>query len=497
MNSDFTVPPERVTLKNDAPVNPNGDFVLYWMIASRRVRWNFALQHAIEWGTKLKKPVVVFEPLRLGYKWVSSRLHRFIVEGMLDNDRGLRDSGIRYYPYIEPEIDAGKGLLAEFSQRAAVVVTDEFPCFMLPRMVAAAARLVTVRMETVDGNGLLPLRATNERVFGTAYAFRRFLQKTLPEHLNQFPLANPVQRLKLPPPPSIATTITRRWPPAPLDRGSETLVAGLRFEKAVLPAAAKGGSSEAARILKRFVSSRLDRYLDGRTDLDSPATSGLSPYLHFGHISAHEVFNAVAKTSKWTVDRLTQKANGRRSGWWGMNAPAEAFLDQLVTWRELGYNMTFHRPDYDRFESLPPWAQQTLTDHAKDKRPYLYSLAKFESGATHDPLWNAAQSQLRADGTIHNYLRMLWGKKILEWSPTPQDALTTMVELNNRYALDGRNPNSYSGIFWVLGRYDRPWGPERQIYGKVRYMSSDNTARKMRVGRYIEKYSPAKHENLK
>jgi deoxyribodipyrimidine photo-lyase len=172
-----------------------------------------------------------------------------------------------------------------------------------------------------------------------------------------------------------------------------------------------------------------------------------------------------------------------------MSAGAEARLDELVTWRELGFNMAARRDDYDRYESLPDWARKTLEKHQRDRRPTVYSLEDFEAAATHDPLWNAAQRQLVREGRIHNYLRMLWGKKILEWSASPRDALETMIELNNRFALDGRDPNSYSGIFWCLGRYDRAWGPERPIFGTVRYMSSENTARKLHVTQYLRRYA--------
>ena len=171
-----------------------------------------------------------------------------------------------------------------------------------------------------------------------------------------------------------------------------------------------------------------------------------------------------------------------------MSGPAESFLDELVTWRELGFNMTSQRSDYDRFESLPEWAQTTLAEHERDRRPHRYSLDEFEEARTHDDLWNAAQVQLVLEGRIHNYLRMLWGKKILHWSESPRAALDIMVELNNKYAVDGRDPNSYSGIFWVLGRYDRAWGPEREVFGKIRYMSSANTRRKLRVDEYIERW---------
>ncbi|HSF40677.1 MAG TPA: deoxyribodipyrimidine photolyase, partial [Thermoanaerobaculia bacterium] len=175
--------------------------------------------------------------------------------------------------------------------------------------------------------------------------------------------------------------------------------------------------------------------------------------------------------------------------WWGMSAPAEKFLDEVITWREVGYNMASRREDFERYESLPEWAQATLAKHAKDRRPHLHTLEEFEAAATGDELWNAAQGQLVAEGRIHNYLRMLWGKKVLEWSASPREALEILIHLNNKYALDGRDPNSYSGIFWCLGRYDRPWAPERPVFGTVRYMSSDSTRRKFKVGGYIERYA--------
>ena len=174
-----------------------------------------------------------------------------------------------------------------------------------------------------------------------------------------------------------------------------------------------------------------------------------------------------------------------------MSQPAEAFLDELVTWRELGYVFCFHRPDYDRFESLPQFALDTLAKHAADKRPHVYSLEQLARAQTHDRIWNAAQTQLVREGTIHNYLRMLWGKKIYEWSATPELALAHMIELNNRYALDGRNPNSYSGIFWTMGRFDRPW-PERKVFGTLRCMTSDSTEKKLDLTTYLARFSPEK-----
>ncbi len=228
---------------------------------------------------------------------------------------------------------------------------------------------------------------------------------------------------------------------------------------------------------------------DCRNHPDDDATSGLSAYLHFGHISAHQVFQELMDHEGWSKNRIWPGGRGQREGWWGMSRSAESFLDQLITWRELGYNMCAHMPLYDRYESLPAWAQESLDRHRNDPRPYLYGLERFENAETHDPLWNAAQRQLKREGRLHNYLRMLWGKKILEWTRSPEAALDIMIHLNNKYALDGRNPNSFTGIFWILGRYDRPWAPERPVFGRIRYMSSESTRRKLRVKQYLRKYS--------
>jgi deoxyribodipyrimidine photo-lyase len=273
-----------------------------------------------------------------------------------------------------------------------------------------------------------------------------------------------------------------------LDSNTEGLRV-LPVDHSVGPAATRGGSSTAKSAWRRFLTRRLEVYDEDRNQPELDATSGLSPYLHFGHIASHQVFADLMKREDWSMERVRPKADGSR-GWWGVSESGEAFLDQLVTWRELGFNMCWSRPDYDTYSSLPDWARATLAEHAADRRPHVYSLEELEEGRTHDPLWNASQMQLVTEGRIHNYLRMLWGKKILEWSPSPQEALRIMIELNNKYALDGRDPNSYSGIFWCLGRYDRPWGPERPIFGKIRYMSSENTARKVGVKTFIETYAP-------
>jgi deoxyribodipyrimidine photo-lyase len=485
------VPAIRVLKRNGQTVASDGDYVLYWMISSRRMRYNFALDRAEHWSRKLGKPLMILEALRCGYAWASDRIHQFVIEGMIDNSSECKKRGLSYYPYLEPKRGAGSGLLETLAKKACVVITDEFPCFFLPAMVAAAAAKIPVLLESVDSNGLYPLAAT-ELVFSSAHQFRRHLQKFLPPFLSEFPSANPHSQCPEITPAKVSSSILARWPMAQLDQvgdGVESLKP-IPIDHSVPVAPLRGGSKAAQLVLKQFLTTKLEKYDEKRNDLDECAASGLSPYLHFGHLSVHEVFHEAAKREHWTPAKLNPKAHGSREDWWRTSPPLEAFLDELVTWRELGYHFCARVPNYDQFESLPAWALATLKVHAKDKRSTIYALEEFESGQTHDPLWNAAQTQLVREGKIHNYLRMLWGKKILEWSESPQAALEIMIELNNKYALDGRDPNSYSGIFWTLGRFDRPWGPERPIFGTVRYMSSENTARKLSVKRYLETYSP-------
>jgi len=266
-------------------------------------------------------------------------------------------------------------------------------------------------------------------------------------------------------------------------------LAGLDIDHSVGPTGWRGGHAAARSRLDDFLADGLDRYAEERNDPDADAASRLSPWLHYGHISSHEVFDAVVAREGWSPARISPPNDGRRRGWWGMSEAAESFVDELVTWRELGHVYCARQPDYARYDTLPEWARQTLEEHASDPREHVYSLEEFDRAETHDELWNAAQRQLAEEGIIHNYLRMLWGKKILEWTAHPREALDVMVELNNRYGLDGRDPNSYSGIMWVMGRFDRGW-PERPVFGKVRSMTSRSTRRKVRLDRYLERWGP-------
>jgi deoxyribodipyrimidine photo-lyase len=485
------VPQHRVRPLNAAAPAGERPWIVYWMAAQRRLRWNFALEYAVDLARDMQKPLLVVETLPCDDPWQNDRHHRFVLQGMADHAAAMRNGKALYRSYVEPEPGRQAALLQRLAGIAAAVVVDDYPMRQVQARIQALADATDVPVMAVDSNGLLPLRAA-ERVYLRAVDFRRFLQKALLPHLDEMPKANPLASVKIPPPEALPQAVLEHWPEVSpeLLAGDQDALAGLPIDHDVARGAQAGGTEAAEKTLAHFLRHNLARYADRRSDIDDSAASGLSPYLHHGHVAAHEIFDRIARREDWSPERTAEKTAGQREGWWGMSAGAEAFLDELITWRELGYNMNGRRDDYDRYEALPDWARGTLAEHAADSRPRVYSLETFETADTHDPLWNAAQRQLVREGRLQNYLRMLWGKKILHWSASPQEALEVMIRLNDRYAVDGRDPNSYSGICWVLGRYDRPWGPERPVFGKIRYMSSRNTARKFSVDNFIKRHGP-------
>lgn len=458
-------PGVRVRVVKGAPVR-DGSYVLYWSIAARRTRWSFALDRAVEWGRKLGRGIVVLEALRVDAPWSSVRFHAVVQAGMADARARYGASGIAYYPWIEPEVGAGHGLLEALAARACVVVTDDCPAFFLPRMVAAAAARLDVRVEAIDGNGLVPLAAPRKD-YKRAVDFRRALPGWLAAHPEQ-PSADPLVGYDLPR-AQFPADVLARWPivDVPLDR----------LPIARIPAVPFAGGEVAARAaLARFLP-RVDAYAEDREHPDIDGTSGLSPWLHWGHLSAHEVVVAVRDRSPGRV------------GAFAVSPSAATFLEELVTWRELAFHTARYRPDAERYASLPDWARRTLADHAGDPRPIVYDVDTLAASRTSDPIWNAAQRQLVGEGRIHNAMRMVWGKLVLGWTRTPEQAFDALVELNNRYAIDGRDPCSSAGIAWCFGRYDRAWGPVRPIYGTVRFMTSASAAKKRRLRGWVQRWS--------
>lgn len=478
----------RITAANPLPILTDRDYVLYWMTSARRLRFNYALQHAAETASKLGVGLLVCEPLSCDDDYACDRFHRFVIEGMRDNREDAESLPLTYYPWVERSPGEMKKLLGRLAQRACLVVMDDFPTRAHVRSWQVAGAAVDVCLQRVDSNGLLPL-ALVEKEYPTAYAFRRFLHKALPAFIDECPRENPLAGSALPC-IDLPGDVLQVWPAADLNALLENDgLKSLPIDHQVEPATQVGGSYAATERMQDFFEDDLRDYAETRNIPDLDCTSRLSAYLHYGHLSVHQIFQALAARENWSSQRLSLKPTGKRSGWWGMSVSAEAFLDELITWRELGFGFCVRRSDYAEYSGLPDWAQVTLNHHAEDERLYLYSWEDFRAARTHDPLWNAAQRQLLKEGRIHGYLRMLWGKKILEWSASPQQAMKVMLDLNDRYALDGRDPNSYSGISWCLGRFDRAWGPERPIFGKIRYMTSKNTARKVAVKKYLENYS--------
>lgn len=484
------IPATRITSANEHPFRRDGQYVVYWMIAQRRLRFNFALQHAVDRAIEFGVPLIVLEPLRVRYPWASDRLHRFVIEGMRENAQAAASLPITYYPYVEPRPGAGTPLLHRLAERAVTVVTDEYPCFFLPAMITAVRDRIPARLELVDSNGLLPLRLA-PKTFTVAHSYRRHMQRHILDSIAEMPTADPADDAALPRPVPIDAAILKRWPEADFgDLLDGDGLSKIPIDHDVAPTPdTPGGAITAGRVLAKFVDSKLADYNEDRNHPDETATSGLSAYMHFGHISPFEFVSRVLERENWTPDQAAEKPNGKNAGFFNVGPSAEAVLDQVLTWREIGFNWAFLNPQtYDKFESLPDWAQATLAETASDPREVVYSLEQFETAATHDEVWNAAQREIVTTGKMHNYMRMLWGKKILQWSATPRDALATMIHLNNKYGLDGRDPNSYCGILWVLGRTDRAWGPKRPIFGSVRYMTSDSARRKLKLNQYLRRF---------
>lgn len=470
--------------------NPDGRYVLYWMQIHRRLYYNYALEYAVGWANKLNKPLLIFEAVRADYPWASERTHHFLLEGMDEHHRELARRRVTYYPYLEDESGQGKGLMKLLGSKAAIVISDEYPAYIMPEHNAAFGRQSPVPFITIDSNGILPLNLT-EKAPTSAFSYRKILQKNFVQCYGEPPQADPLSGLQNTSAAVIPTSALQKWPHAGWRlRDRKKFVSRLPVNHNIGKIDLDGTRKAALDRMYTFVHDELDRYGEDRNHPDDDKTSRLSPWLHFGKISPHEVVAEVLNRMPegWSVDRLEDQ-KGKRRGFFQADESTEGFLDEVITWRETGFHFCHHRPDYDQYESLPDWAKQTLHDHISDERSYIYSYEELAHAKTHDEIWNAAQNQLRQEGRIHNYLRMLWGKKVLEWTPDPQTALEYLIDLNNWYAIDGRDPNSYSGIFWIFGRFDRAWGPERQIFGKIRYMTSKSAKTKVRLKKYLERYN--------
>ena len=495
-----SVSQERIEVLNQSEIASDGEYVLYWMIANRRIHFNPALQRAVELSQELGKPLLVFEGISTRHEYASDRIVTFMVQGMIENIRDFESRQIRYIPWVSTPLQTGVGLLERLALRACAVITDSFPTYHPRTIVERVKEKLNLRFEAVDGNGILPM-SSGQKAYPTAHAFRRHVHDTFADYWNQLPEEMPIpsdhnlwiedelfqsilqsSKIEL-------TPFEWMWRVAQGGSIGTMALSALDIDHEVTaPQSIQGGRTNAMLRLNPFLNDGLDRYHLDRNSFVKPAVSGLSPWFHFGHLSTIEVVHRILQREGWNPTMIDSSRRGSRSGWWGLSEPIEAFLDQIVTWRELGFNFAHFRKDHTSITSIPDWAKKSLEIHRNDPRP-AYTFEQLEAAETDDELWNAAQRQLTRIGVIHNYLRMLWGKRILEWAPSPEIAAEWMIHLNDRWALDGRDPNSYTGIFWVLGRHDRAWGPERPIFGKVRYMSSANTARKLKVDTYLTRWA--------
>lgn len=440
----------RVTVRKGGPPDPDGDCVVYWMQRSQRAHDNPALDLAVNLGNELGKPVVVFFAPVPFYPHANLRHFSFLAEGISDIAEALARRGIgfvlRPYPLHS---------LLKFCEevQASIVIGDENPLREPERWRTRLARQIRIPFWTADADVIVPSKLLRREHYA-ARTLRPRVHELLPEFLVQ--PSNPEARLAWASPPCLRSLpwnedFTREW----------------ILDRSVHPVRQwRGGTRQALQTLDTFVRQRLGGYPEQRNHPEQDGTSRISPYLHFGHIGPRTVALAIQNAA----------------------APAQAkqaFLEQLIVRRELAVNLVRFNSLYDSMECLEPWADRSFTEHTGDPRPVEYNEKQLENADTHDPLWNAAQKQMVLTGWMHNYLRMYWAKKILEWSPSVAVAFQRALWLNDRYELDGRDPNGYAGIAWaILGKHDRAW-PDRPVFGKVRYMSLASTARKFDSKKFI------------
>ena len=478
----------RVRDVNSKELNTNGEYVLYWMQAYRRLHYNHALDYAISLAEEVGKPLVIYEAIRMNYPWASPRLHQFILEGICDNSREAEKLGITYWAFVETPKNKDKELLFKLSEIAVSIVTYDFPCFIIPNHIKIVSERSNYKVYAVDSNSISPLSKYGDTA-SAARSIRTRIHGLFSESYNNRSNSIPKTKKLIP---------FKGKSPFPLfsckNEDIQKSIEAIPFKNAILPSkGVKGGRKEGQRILKDFIKKKLTRYSEDRSNPASPdicATSSLSPYLHFGYISIDEIIEEVLNsypTQSWSIEDLNFSQKGKREGFFHKNEYINSFLDELLTWRDIGYLMFFNKPEFNKnLTILPEWIQKNLKKHGGDKRQYIYTKEQFENCSTHDKLWNSAQKELMITGRMHNYMRMLWGKKVIEWSESYEEAFSILEEFNNKYAYDGRNPNSYSGILWCFGLFDRPWFPERPILGNLRYMSSDSTMRKFKMNEYLQ-----------
>jgi deoxyribodipyrimidine photo-lyase len=441
----------RVHALNDR-VDAPGRFVLYWMQQSQRAEVNHALEYALREANRLGQGVLVAFGLADDYPEANLRHYAFMLAGLKETAQALRRRGIA----LVARIGSPPRVALELGRDAALIVCDRGYLRHQRAWRAEVAAQAACRVVEVESDAVVPIEAVSAKAEVGARTLRPKLQRRLPDYLVALPLT-PVRT------PSAGMAV------AGLDLDEpEAVLKRLKIDRSVaaVPAVFKGGTGAAKTRLQRFLADGLARYDRNHNQPQTDDVSRLSPYLHFGQIAP--LFVALEAR--------------------GADAPAaarDAFLEQVVVRRELACNFVHFTPGYDSYACIPAWAQKSLAEHARDRRPGAYTAQRIENAETGDPYWNAAMAEMRCTGFMHSHMRMYWGKKILEWSRTPAEGFALTLRLNNRYFLDGRDPNSYSGVGWLYGVHDRPW-PERPVYGKVRSMTAGGLERKCDIRAYAE-----------
>jgi len=437
-------------LNGKAPLD--GAYVLYWMQQSQRAGGNPALELAIREANARRLPVVVGFGLMDDYPEANARHYTFLLQGMRDVAAALRDRGIAFVVRRGRPDDVALAL----GRDAALIVCDRGYLRHQRAWRDAVASNAGCAVIQVEGDVVVPVELASGK---SEYAARTLRPKIL-RHRDLF--MSPIDEGTVDH-PSLDIDIAGDIDVADVDRA----IGSLAIDHNVRPVRRlTGGTTEARSRLAAFLRVGFAGYADGRNEPADWRCSFMSPYLHFGQLSPVEVALAVRDARE------------------GPNSDAASYLEELIVRRELAANFVQFEPAYDRFEALPNWARQTLGEHSADQRAPLYAPEDLEAGETHDRYWNAAMREMVHTGFMHNYMRMYWGKKILEWSPSPEEAYETTLRLNNKYFLDGRDPNSYANVAWCYGLHDRPW-MERPIFGKVRYMNAAGLKRKFDIDRYV------------
>jgi deoxyribodipyrimidine photo-lyase len=439
---------ERIKALNSREIK-KGDYVLYWMQASQRAEDNHALEYAILKANELHRPLVVFFGITDHFPEANERHYYFMLEGLREVKQSLEKRGIQMVVRHEsPEQGA-----IRMAKKASLAVVDRGYLRIQRRWREAAAKRMGCPFIQVESDVIVPIEEASSKEEYAAATLRPKIHKKLKAYLVPLKEENP-----------LVSSLSLKFQSFDLD-DLEKAISKLHIDRSVRRVNFfHGGTREAKKHLKDFLEYKIDRFGDLRNDPSLDYLSHMSPYLHFGQISPLFIALKVSKTD----------SPGR-----------EAFLEELIVRRELSMNFVFYNDRYDSFEAIPDWARKSLKVHLKDKRPYLYSLEELEAAKTHDPYWNAAQKEMVIKGKMHGYMRMYWGKKILEWTKSPEEAFRIALTLNNKYELDGRDPNGFTGVAWCFGKHDRPWG-ERSIFGKVRYMNDKGLERKFNVKEYVK-----------